>query len=191
MTDTATAGPQRRSFAGWAVVTVPLIVGIGSLMGYLSNSGYQNDWFAMLVKPAETPPGWVFGTVWPLLYILLGLAAALVLAARHTPGRRAALMLFAVHMLGNFAWSPLFFRLHQVTAGFWLIVALLLSAILLAFLFARIRRAAAWLLVPYMVWLSFAAMLNLSIDRMNPNAEVLRTAVHTPLSIGAAHTHMG
>jgi tryptophan-rich sensory protein len=175
MNEIASPGQLRMSYLRWALFTVPLIVVIGSAMGYLSNSGYQNNWFAILVKPALTPPGWVFGVVWPILYTMLGLAIAMVLNARRARGRGIAITLFSLHMLLNFAWSPVFFRLHQVWPAFWIIAAMLVSAIVVTVLFARIRKAAAWLLVPYMVWLGFAAMLNLSIARDNPDAATLHT----------------
>lgn len=183
MNEIALPGQLRMSYLRWALVTVPLIVVVGSVMGYLSNSGYQNGWFAALDKPGLTPPGWVFGLVWPILYVMLGLAIAMIANARGAMGRGPAIGLFTVHMLLNFAWSPVFFRMHQVWTAFAIIVALWLSAIVLAVLFARIRKAAAWLLVPYMVWLSFAGLLNLSIARDNPQAATL----HTP----AARTQIG
>ncbi len=175
MNEIASPGQLRMSYLRWALVTVPLIVVIGSAMGYLSNSGYQNNWFALLAKPPLTPPGWVFGVVWPILYVMLGLAIAMVLNARRARGRGVAIALFSLHMLLNFAWSPVFFRLHQVWPAFWIIAAMLISAIVITFLFARIRKAAAWLLVPYMVWLGFAAMLNLTIALNNPDAATLHT----------------
>ncbi|NCP12501.1 MAG: tryptophan-rich sensory protein, partial [Sphingomonadales bacterium] len=153
MNEIASPGQLRMSFVRWALVTVPLIVILGSFMGYISNSGYDNDWFARLAKPDLTPPGWVFGVVWPVLYLMLGLAIAMILNARRAAGRGLAIALFVAHMLLNFAWSPIFFRLHQVWPAFFVIVAMLASAIVITALFARIRKAAAWLLVPYMVWL--------------------------------------
>ena len=165
------------SYLRWALFTVPLIMALGSLSGYLSNSGYGTAWFDTLVKPDIMPAGWVFGAAWTILYIMLGLSIAMILNARSARGRGAAIALFVVHMLGNFAWSPLFFGAHQITGALWLLFALLGSAIVLAFLFARIRKAAAWLLVPYMIWLSFATMLTLGIDRLNPAADGAATPV--------------
>ncbi|PZQ21978.1 MAG: tryptophan-rich sensory protein [Sphingopyxis macrogoltabida] len=173
MSEIATPDQLRMSFWRWAMVTVPAIVLIGSLMGILSNSGYDNRWFAALDRPAIVPPGWVFGAVWTTLYIGLGLALAMILHARGAKGRGFALLLFFVQLAANFAWSPLFFAQHQVTLAFYLIVFILLVTIATAFAFAPIRRTAAWLLVPYMVWLSFAAILNYQIDQRNPDAETL------------------
>jgi len=169
MTEIATPGQLRMSYLRWALVTVPAVV----LLGLLSNSGYANRWFAALDLPAITPPGWVFATVWPALYICLGLSLAMVLHARGAKGRGMALLLFFVQLIANFAWSPLFFGAHEVTKAFYLIVFILLMTIATAFAFAPIRKAAAWLLVPYMIWLGFAAILNFQIDQRNPDAEAL------------------
>jgi tryptophan-rich sensory protein len=155
------------------MVTVPAVVLIGSLSGLLSNSGYGNRWFAALDLPAITPPGWVFGVVWPILYICLGLSLAMVFHARGAKGRGFALLLFFVQLFANFAWSPLFFGQHQVTTALYPIIFILMVTIATAFAFSPIRKAAAWLLVPYMAWLCFAAILNFQIDQRNPDAETL------------------
>ena len=115
----------------------------------------------------------MFGTAWALLYVMLGLALAMILNARGAKGRALALSLFFAQLLLNFTWSPLFFGAHQVTAALWLILGILALTIATSFAFARIRTAAAWMLVPYMVWLSFASILNYQIDARNPDAETL------------------
>lgn len=173
MTELATPGQLRLSYWRWAIVTVPAIVLIGSLMGLLSNSGYDNRWFAALDRPAIVPPGWVFGVVWTALYVCLGLSLAMILHARGAKGRGFALLLFFVQLIANFAWSPLFFGQHQVTNALYLIIFMLMVTVATAFAFAPIRKAAAWLLVPYMAWLSFATILNFQIDQRNPDAETL------------------
>lgn len=169
----------RQSMWRIAAITVPAIVIIGSLLGYLSNSGYSNIWFNALDLPDITPPGWVFGTIWPLLYVMMGLSLAMILSARHARGRGFALILFFVQLAANFAWSPVFFGAHQVTLALYLIIFILMVSIATSFAFARIRKAAAWLLVPYMVWLCFAAILNYQIDRQNPDAERLVPSAST------------
>lgn len=173
MTEIATPGQLRMSYLRWAMVTVPAIVLIGSLSGLASNSGYGNRWFAALDLPAITPPGWVFATVWPILYVCLGLALAMVLHARGAKGRGFALLLFFAQLIANFAWSPLFFGQHQVSTALYLIIFILMLTVATAFAFAPIRKAAAWLLLPYMAWLAFAAVLNFQIDQRNPDAETL------------------
>lgn len=173
MSEIASKGQLRMSFVRWALVTVPGIVFLGFVSGQMANSGYANQWFVALNRPDIVPPGWVFGAVWTTLYILMGLSLAMILYARGAQGRGRALSLFALQLAFNLAWSPLFFALHQVSMALVLIVIILLLTIATTFAFATIRKAAAWLLVPYMVWLSFATILNYQIDRLNPDAETL------------------
>jgi tryptophan-rich sensory protein len=161
------------SFLRWALFTVPLIVLLGVGSGRLAGSGYGNRWFAGLAKPEIMPEGWVFGLVWTLLYILMGLSLAVILHARRAKGRGVAIALFVVQLAMNLAWSPLFFTAHDVQAALWLIVALVAAAAITAVLFARIRTSAGLLLLPYVAWLVFAALLNFQIVQLNPDAETL------------------
>lgn len=185
MNEIASSGQLRMSFARWAMVTVPVIVLIGSLSGILSNSGYSNRWFLALDRPAIVPPGWVFGVVWTTLYIMIGLAFAMVLNARGNRWRGAAIAAFLIQLMANFAWTPVFFGAHQVSAALWLILFILISAITTTVLFGRVRTLAAWLMVPYLAWASFATILTYTIDVANPDAETLVVpAARTNIGIG-------
>jgi tryptophan-rich sensory protein len=99
------------SFLRYALVTVPLVLLLGTISGRLANSGYGNAWFDAIRKPALMPPGSVFGVAWTILYILLGLALALILHAKGARGRGVALGFFAAQLVLNYAWSPLFFAI--------------------------------------------------------------------------------
>ena len=166
----AEAALESRGWAKIALLTVPLIVLCGSASGWLSNSGYENDWFASLLKPSFMPPGWAFGVAWTILYVLMGVALAMILAEPATDVRRTALILFFVQLPVNFAWSPVFFGAHDIVLGKYMIVVMLVIAVAAASLFRRIRPIAGWLLVPYLLWLCFAFALNSSIDGLNPGA---------------------
>ena len=161
------------SYLRWALFTVPTIVFLGFLSGKVANSGYENRWFAALEKPSFMPPGWAFPVAWTTLYILLGLAVAIILHARGARMRGTAITLFVVQMAMNLVWSPLFFRAHMVEEAFFLIVAMIVVSLVIIWLFSRIRVTAGLLMVPYVAWLIFAAMLNFSIDRLNPDASTL------------------
>lgn len=161
-----TVQEQDKPLLRYAGVTVPLILGIGFLMGRVSNSGYGNDWFDALQKPAAMPPGWVFPVAWSLLYILLGLALALVLRRAGGAHRTLALILFAAQMVLNYSWSPVFFGLHQPQAALVIIVVMLLLSVATAALFAQIDKKAAVLMLPYLAWLGFASFLNYEIIRL-------------------------
>lgn len=153
-----------------ALVTVPLVVGLGILSGAVAGSAEENAWFAALAKPALYPPGAVFGIAWTILYALMGIALARVIAAGRSPARGTAVLLFVLQLALNLAWSSVFFRYHLLGASFLLILAILAAASLTTFAFARIDRAAGWLLVPYLAWLTFAAGLSLRIWQLNPAA---------------------
>ncbi|HET6940903.1 MAG TPA: TspO/MBR family protein [Sphingomicrobium sp.] len=153
-----------------ALVTVPAIILLGSLSGLVSNSGYGNSWFDGLIKPFFMPPGWVFGVVWPILYALLGVALALVLAEPPTARRRGALILFFAQLALNFAWSPVFFAAHAIQPALAIIVVMVGLAALSASQFRQICLLAGLLMLPYLLWLCFAAALNSAIGTLNPTA---------------------
>jgi tryptophan-rich sensory protein len=173
MTGLASQSQLRMSFLRYALFTVPGIVLLGTLSGTLSGSAENNPWFEALVRPALMPPGWVFGAAWTLLYILIGLSLAMVLHARGARKRERALMLFALQLLLNFAWSPVFFRLHQVGTALSIIAAMVVGCFVLILVVWRIRPLAGLLLYPYLGWLMFAGLLNFEILRLNPNAAAL------------------
>jgi len=166
----ASKSQLRMSFLRYALFTVPGVLLLGTLSGRLSGSGYGNPWFDALDKPAIMPPGWVFGAAWTLLYILLGLSLAMVLHARGARDRPRALVLFALQLVLNFAWSPVFFAYHQVGIALSMIAAMIVTAIFMVFLIWRIRIVAALLLYPYVGWLMFASALTWQIMTLNPDA---------------------
>ena len=160
----------KRSWWKIALVTVVAIEVLGGLSGWLSNSGYGNGWFDTLQKPTFMPPGPVFGIVWPILYALLGIALAMILAEPPSDRRKTALTLFFVQLALNFAWSPIFFAGHDITLAKVVIFAMAALAAAAAGQFFRIRRAAGLLMLPYLAWLVFAAVLTTTIERLNPDA---------------------
>lgn len=173
MSELATPGQLRMSYLRWALVTVPALLLLGSLAAMIAHNRYNRRWFGALDLPAIAPVDWVFTLVWPLTFICFGLALAMVLHARGSAGRGVALLLFAIQLTAIFIWSLLFFGQHQVSNALYLIsFALILSAVT-TWKFAAIRRAAAWLMLPGLVWIGFAAMLNFQIDTRNPDAETL------------------
>ncbi|SDD54407.1 TspO and MBR related proteins [Sphingomonas sp. YR710] len=179
----ASAAQLRVSYLRWALVTVPGIVLLGTLSGVVANSGNGNSWFAALAKPGFMPPGWAFGVAWTILYILMGLALAVILNARGARGRVAAITAFLLQLLLNLCWSPLFFALHRVMPAFGLILAIFVLAVITAVLFFRIRRMAGILLLPYLGWLVFAALLNWQIHALNPDAGVVPQGGDTQISL--------
>jgi translocator protein len=137
--------------------------GIGSLMTTPSIDG----WYAALAKPAWTPPSWVFGPVWSVLYLTMAVSAWLVWRQAGFSRGASALNLFGVQLVLNVCWSAIFFGAHR--PGLALAEILLLWLVILATIiaFRSLSRTAAWLLAPYLLWMAFAAVLNFSIWRLN------------------------
>ena len=170
MREIASKGQLRVAFMRWAVVTVPFIVLLGFFSARLAPSGDDNPWFAQLVKPGIMPPGIAFPIAWTLLYVLMGLALAMIINARGSTLRGPALIVFAVQMAVNLAWSPVFFGMHQVTTALIIMVVLGVMVLGTILLFGRIRMGAAMLLLPYLAWVCYAGFLLYQIDKLNPNA---------------------
>ncbi len=125
-------------------------------------------WYAGLAKPVLNPPSWVFGPVWTTLYALMGIGAFLVW--RRGVQRRevkVALAIFAGQLVLNTLWSMIFFGLHAPGAAFVEIVLLWLAILATVIAFARVSKTAAWLLAPYLLWVSFASYLNFAIWMLN------------------------
>ncbi|MEO6247083.1 MAG: TspO/MBR family protein [Sphingomicrobium sp.] len=153
-----------------ALVTVPLIVGTGFLMGYVSNSGFDNGWYAALEKPGFQPPGWAFGLVWSVLYVMIGLSLALILNLPSSEERMRGLSLFAGQMLLNFAWSPIFFGAHAIDIALLVIIVTTMLTAATIVSFRKLRPLAAALLLPYLLWLCLATALNYETGRLNRGA---------------------
>ena len=171
MTGLASRNQLRLSFLRYALFTVPAVVLLGTISGRIANSGYGNGWFDRLVKPEIMPPGWVFGVVWTCLYILLGLALAMILHARGARGRGLVIALFVFQLLLNYSWSPIFFALHEIDLALLVIAAMVLATVVLIVLMWRIRPVAAALLLPYLAWLCFASLLTYRVGQLNPDAQ--------------------
>lgn len=175
----ASKGQLRMSLLRWAVVVVPLILLLGFASGRSVPSGSANAWYVALAKPAATPPDWVFPLVWTSLYVMLGLALAMVLNARGAHGRGLAVLLFAIGFALALAWQPVFFGAHQVGTSLIVIGGMLVTGIATTLAFGRIRTVAAWLMVPYLAWVSLAGVLTWRIGQLNPDADTLVPARHT------------
>lgn len=148
------------------VVFLALALGVAALGSVFTSAGMP-EWYASLEKPPFNPPSWVFAPVWTTLYVLMAVAAWLVWrrAGLETGGR--ALTAWAAQLALNLAWSGLFFALQTPAVALVEIVALWLAILATILLFHRHSRIAAWLMVPYLVWVSFAAALNFAIVRLN------------------------
>ena len=171
MTTLASRAQLRASFIRWALFIVPAVVLLGFLSGQLAGSGAGDPWFAALQKPDFYPDPGLFPVVWTILYVMMGLAFAMVCAAWGAKGRGLAIVAFVIQFAMNLAWSPLFFGQHEITYAFYLICALNIVLLITIVLFFRVRKLAAALLVPYLAWTIFASFLNYEILQLNPDAD--------------------
>ncbi len=124
-------------------------------------------WYAALEKPFFNPPNWLFGPVWTLLYILIGISLYLIWTQKSMSSKKTASIVFVIQMILNALWSVVFFGLHQVWLGFIIIILLLTSILAMIVLFRRFSHTASYILIPYAAWVTFAACLNLAIAILN------------------------
>ena len=145
-------------------VLIPLFV--GTLSALLSGGGMKA--FASMNQPPLSPPGWLFPVVWTVLYILMGIASYLVFTASAPPEqKRSALTLYGIQLFFNFLWSIIFFSLQQYLLAFFWLLALWLLIYLTVHEFMKIRKNAGLLLLPYLLWVTFAGYLNFGIFLLN------------------------
>ena len=145
-------------------IVIPLLTGVVS--GLLSRGGMED--FGNVIKPPLSPPGWLFPVVWTILYTMMGIASYLVLVGNGSGAdTEKALLTYSVQLFFNFLWSIIFFNFELYTFAFLWLVALLVLIIITAVRFAKISRPAAYLMIPYILWVTFAGYLNFGIAVMN------------------------
>ncbi|MDZ4137917.1 MAG: TspO/MBR family protein [Erythrobacter sp.] len=163
----ASKAQLRASFLRWALFLVPLVLLIGFVAGRVA--GPDTAWFAGLVKPAIYPPPAAFGIVWTALFIMIGLALALVASAWGARGRGIALIAFAVQFLVTQSWTTVFFGMQDMQSALYVIAGSVVLLVIALALIWRVRRGAVWLLLPYLAWLCFAGVLNYQFIAANPD----------------------
>jgi tryptophan-rich sensory protein len=136
-----------------------LPVSVGAVAGMFTSQAVPT-WFATLNRPSFSPPNWIFGPVWTTLYILLGISFYLIWKENPTRERNLAIKVFSIQMLLNFAWSFLFFYFNLIGVALIEIILLWISITLMIYLFYKIKPLAAYLNIPYLLWVSFATILN-------------------------------
>jgi len=149
------------AFIGW--LALPLAAGV---VGALSTN--PGDWYNNLTKPEWTPPKFLFGPVWTTLYVMMGIAAFLVWKRRNERPVGLALTLFVVQLVINAVWSPLFFGIHRPDYALIDIAILWVLVVATLIAFFRVRTISGVMLIPYLIWVSYATALNFSIWQNNP-----------------------
>ena len=145
-------------------IAIPLLV--GGLSALVTRNSMED--FKSLQKPPLSPPGWLFPIVWTVLFVLMGIASYLVYtSAAPCEEKKKALQIYAIQLFFNFFWSILFFNLQTYSFSFVWLVALLILVLSTTLAFWRISKPAGYLLIPYIIWVTFAGYLNLSIAFLN------------------------
>ena len=141
-----------------------LTLGLGALVGYLTQS--DSSFYTELQKPSFAPPGWLFPVAWGILYASIATALWIVLRTE-SHNRWVLTGLYCVQLAVNYLWPWIFFTLQALGLAFFWLMLLWLLALIMLYTFFRESRLAGWLLVPYQLWLTFAAVLNFGLARMN------------------------
>jgi tryptophan-rich sensory protein len=145
-------------------LAIPMLVGF---LGSLATNPEITGWYANLIRPSFNPPNWLFGPVWTILFLLMGFALFGIWRQRPSKARTTALVMFAIQLLLNLAWSFIFFYFHALLWALLEILVLLNAIALTIRSFGKIDRRAAMLLLPYWAWVLFATFLTYSIWRLN------------------------
>lgn len=145
-------------------ISIGLALGIGALAGYLTKDSMTI--YQQLEKPALSPPGWVFPVVWTILYILMGISAYLIYVSDSVEKDRA-INLYVLQLFLNFSWSIIFFNMEAYLFAFVVLVLLWIIIFLMIRSFYEINKIAGLLQIPYLLWVTFAGYLNLSIYLLN------------------------
>ena len=146
---------------------IALAEGVGALSGWLSREG--SSWYQeFAAKPPLSPPGWVFPVVWSILYLAMGYASWRVYSRGEDPGTvRMGLIVYGIQLFFNFLWPIVFFRLEAFLAAFLVLIALWISIVITMWQFYKSDERAGDLLIPYLLWVTFAGYLNLGVYLLN------------------------
>lgn len=148
------------------ILSILLAEGTGLLSGYLGMS--DRTFYKNLVRPSFSPPGWIFPIVWTILYLLMAIAAYRIwLQGKEGKDVKKALKLYGIQLVLNFLWTIIFFRFQLFGAAFIELMVLLVFILLTTFSFYEIDKKAAYLMIPYILWVSFAGVLNYAIWKLN------------------------
>jgi len=148
------------------ILSLILPLSIGAFAGMFTSEAIPG-WYATLNRPSFNPPNWLFGPVWTTLYLLMGISFYMIWKQEKSKERDLALLFFFIQLALNFAWSFIFFYFNKIGFAFAEIVLLWLSIVLMMIRFYKIKPITAYINIPYLLWVSFASMLNLSYYLLN------------------------
>lgn len=148
------------------MLCITLCLGIGAVSGIATASSIKT-WYVALEKPLFNPPNYLFGPVWTILYILMGVSLYMILQSHKNDLRKKAIMIFTIQLFLNFCWSFLFFKFNWLGISFIEIMLIWISIVIMIVTFYKIDKKAALLQIPYLLWVTFASTLNGSIWILN------------------------
>ncbi len=153
---------------GKFLVSLLLPLGIGAIAGLFTAKAIPG-WYALLNKPSFNPPNWVFGPVWTTLYIILGISLFLIWKLESGKERNQAILIFFMQLLLNFGWSFFFFYFKMIGVALVEIIVLALSIVVMIYRFYKLKPLAAFINIPYLLWVTFASVLNAAYFILNMN----------------------
>lgn len=149
------------------IISIVFCLGFGTLGAFVTNPAIPK-WYVYLNKPFFNPPNWLFGPVWTILYILMGISLFLIWnKGIDKKGVKNALKVFMVQFALNLIWSPVFFGFKNLFLAFLIIICLWISVLTTIKSFSKLNKTSAYLLYPYFAWISFASILNFSVWLLN------------------------
>jgi translocator protein len=152
----------------WFRLVVSIVVAqLAGFLGSLFTFTSDGSWYSSIIKPSFNPPNSVFGPVWTTLYLLMGISLYLVWECKKSKYRKVGLYLFFTQLVLNTLWSILFFGLNNPGLAFFEIIILWFAILFNIIYFYKVKKVASYLLIPYLLWVSFAAVLNCSIMILN------------------------
>ena len=145
-------------------IIIPLL--IGAVSGFATASSI-NTWYVTFHKPFFNPPNYLFGPVWTTLYMLMGISFYMILQSRNSKYKKGAIYLFCIQLFLNFCWSFIFFKFQYLGLALIEIIMMWISILAMIIWFTKLNKTAAYLQIPYLCWVSFAAVLNASLWYLN------------------------
>jgi len=148
------------------LVSIALPLALGAIAGMFTSQSIP-EWYATLNQPSFNPPNWIFGPVWTTLYLLMGISLFLIWKQDASKQRNTAIVVFLIQLLLNFAWSFIFFYFNMIGFALVEIVVLWISIVTMMVLFYKIKPIASYINIPYLMWVTFATVLNASYYLLN------------------------
>lgn len=148
------------------IISLAFPVAIGSIAGFFTAAG-TSGWLDSINSPSFRPPNWIFGPVWTVLYLIMGFSLFLIWKQEASKQRNQAVTIFLVQLTLNFFWSFIFFYFHMIGAALIEIILLWISIVTMIVLFYKIKPMAAYINIPYLLWVTFATLLNASYYFLN------------------------